>query len=76
MVKMLNDSDYGVLQNIYTGPEESDLILTTLNEIVDNSFKSVLEYCIEHQVSLREACYMIAFERIYTKFKSQGSIGF
>lgn len=74
MVRMLTDSDYGILENIYTGPEESDLILSTLNEIVDNSFKTVLEYCEEHKVSLREAAYMIALERIYLKFKSQGGV--
>jgi glutamate dehydrogenase (NAD(P)+) len=74
MVKMLTSSDYGILENIYTGPEESDLILSTLNEIVDNSFKTVLDYCGEHKVTLREAAYMIALERIYVKFKTQGGV--
>jgi len=62
------------LENTYTGPEESDLIFSTLNEIVDNSFKSVLDYCKEHDVTLREAAYMIALERIYIKYKTQGGV--
>ena len=74
MVKMITDSDYGILENLYTGPEESDLILSTLNEIVDNSFKTVLDYCQEHKVSLREAAYMIAIERIYVIFKTRGGL--
>jgi len=74
MVKMITDSDYGIMQNAYNGPEESDLILSTLCEIVDNSFKNMLDYCEEHKVSLREAAYMIALEKIYLKFKTQGGV--
>ncbi len=74
MVKMLSESGYGIMENIYTGPEESDLILTTLNEIVDNSFKTVLNYSEEYKLTLREAAYKIAIERIYNNIKNLGGV--
>lgn len=75
MIKMINRSDYGVLENPYAGPEETELIFSTLEEIVDNSFKKVLELCNENKdLSLRDASYMIALENIYNFYKTRGGV--
>lgn len=72
--KMLSTSDYGVVHESYKGPEESDLILTTVEEIIDNTFKTVLNYAEENNTDLRDTCYIIALNRIYETYKTTGGI--
>lgn len=74
LTKMLTTSDFGVIREPYKGPEESDLILTTLEEITNNSLTDVLKVAEENNVDLRDAAYMIALNRIYESYKSTGGI--
>jgi len=74
LTKMLTTSDFGVIKDPYKGPDESDLILSTLEEILFNSFKKVIETSQEHNVDFRNACYMIAMKRIFETYKSTGGI--
>lgn len=74
LTKMLTTSDFGVLKEPYKGPEESDLILTTLEEIISNSFSDVLSVAEQQNIDLRDAAYMIALCRIYETYKSTGGI--
>jgi glutamate dehydrogenase/leucine dehydrogenase len=74
LTKMLTTSDYGVIHEPYKGPEESDLILSTLEEIVITSFNNVLKVSEEHNIDLRDAAYFIALNRIYETYKSTGGI--
>lgn len=75
MIKMIKTSDYGVIADHYAGPEENELIFSTLEEIVENSFKKVLDLCNENtELSLREASYMIALDNIYNFYKTRGGV--
>lgn len=74
LLKMLTTSDFGVNTETYKGPEEGDLILSTIEEIIDNSFSSILNTAEEYNTDLRDAAYLIALNRIYEKCKSTGGI--
>jgi glutamate dehydrogenase (NAD(P)+) len=74
LLKMLATSDFGLLKDNYLGPEEDELILSTIEEIMDQSFTNVLEVAEEFNIDLRTAAYKIALERIYEKYKSIGGI--
>jgi glutamate dehydrogenase (NAD(P)+) len=69
MLNILQTSDYGVIKDTYAGPEEDQLILMTIEEIMDNSFKEVLEQAEEFNMDLKHAALKIAIERIYAKYK-------
>ena len=72
--KMLTTSDFGIKNEEYKGVEENDLILTTIEEMMDNSFNKLLEVAEEKNIDLRTAAYTIALERLYEKCKSTGGI--
>jgi len=74
LTKMLTTADYGVNIKPYKGPEESDLILSTLEEIISNSFSNVVKVSEELNIDLRSAAYYIAFKRIYDSYKSIGGV--
>jgi glutamate dehydrogenase/leucine dehydrogenase len=73
MIKMISSDDSALLKvNDYKGPEESDLIFTTLNKIVDDTFRKVMEYSVNENICLRDACYMIALNKYYNSQKETG----
>lgn len=74
LIKMISSDDTTALLKIndYKGPEESDLIFTTLNKIVDDSFRKVMKYSVDNNVCLRDACYIIALNKIYNSQKESG----
>lgn len=72
MIKILATSELGKLEDNYHGPEEDELVISTLEEILDNSFKHCLSQAEEFDIDLRTASYKIAVERIYNKNKSLG----
>jgi glutamate dehydrogenase (NAD(P)+) len=75
MLKLLNTSEFGSIQeDTYEGPEEDELVLSTIEEIMDKSFKDVLMQADEFDTDLRTAAYKIAVERIYLKYKDLGGI--
>lgn len=74
LTKMITTSDFGVTKDLYKGPEEGDLILSTLEEIMDTSFLNVLNTAEEYKTDLRDAAYLIALNRIYEKYKCTGGI--
>lgn len=74
MLKMLATSDIGVSKDVYAGPEEKDLIFSTIEEIQDQSFKDVLNVAEEYDTDLRTAALKIAIERIYNQYKTIGGI--
>jgi glutamate dehydrogenase (NAD(P)+) len=66
LLKLLSTSDIGITKDFkYLGPEEDDLVLSTIEEIVDVSFENVLKTCEEYNLDLRSAALKIAVERIY-----------
>lgn len=72
--KMLTHSDFGTKSDEYKGPEENDLVLTSIEEIIDNSFRNMLEIAEYKNIDLRTAAYTIAMGRIYEKCKSTGGV--
>jgi glutamate dehydrogenase (NAD(P)+) len=72
--KMLSTSDFGTQTTEYKGPDENDLILTSIEEITDTSFKNLLNIAEEKNLDLRTAAYTIALGRLYEKIKSSGGI--
>lgn len=75
LTKMLTTSDFGISKpGDYKGPEENDLILSTIEEIIDNSFTNLLDISQEMNIDLRTAAYTIALGRIYEKCKSTGGV--
>ena len=74
MIRILATSDMGKAMEDYQGPEEDELVLSTLEEIMDGSFKNVLEQAEEFDTDLRTAAYKIAIERIYNKYKHTGAM--
>ncbi len=74
MIKMLATSELGISDDDYEGPEENELVISTLEEIMDGSFKNVLEQAEEFNTDIRTAAYKIAIERIYNKYKNLGAI--
>jgi glutamate dehydrogenase (NAD(P)+) len=66
LLKLLSTSDIGITKDFhYLGPEEDDLVLSTIEEIVDVSFENVLKTAEEFDLDLRQAALKIAVERIY-----------
>ncbi len=74
MIKILATSEIGGLHDDYQGPEEDELVLSTIDEIIDNSFNKVLEQAEEFNTSLRTASYKIAIERIHNNYKQSGAM--
>jgi glutamate dehydrogenase (NAD(P)+) len=74
MIKLLATSELGISDDDYEGPEENELVISTLEEIMDGSFKNVLEQAEEFDTDIRTAAYKIAIERIYNKYKNLGAI--
>lgn len=76
LLNMISSEEDSALlkQNKYTGPEESDLIFTTLNKIVDDSFRKVMRYSVEENICLRDACYIIALQKFYNSQKDTGCL--
>jgi glutamate dehydrogenase (NAD(P)+) len=74
MINILATSDIGGINDDYHGPTEDELVLSTLEEIIDGSFKHVLDVAQEFECDMRTASYKIAIERIYNKYKNLGAI--
>jgi glutamate dehydrogenase (NAD(P)+) len=74
LLKSLSTSDYGSFKDDYTGPTEDELVLMTIEEIMDNSFNQVLLVAEEYNVDLKTAAFKIAIESIYNKYKNLGGI--
>jgi glutamate dehydrogenase (NAD(P)+) len=72
MLNILQTSDIGVQKDTYQGPSEDQLILMTIEEIMDNSFFEVLAQAEECNMDLKTAAFKIAIDRIYAKYKGQG----
>lgn len=75
LLNMISSDDSALLKkNKYHGPDESDLIFTTLNKIVDDSFRKVMKYSVEENICLRDACYIIALQKFYQSQKDNGQL--
>ncbi len=74
MLNILQTSDVGVQRDNFQGPEEDQLVLMTIVEIIDNSFKHVLEEAEQFGLYLKTASMKIAIERIYSKSQNKGAI--
>ncbi len=73
LIKMISSDDSALLQtSTYKGPDESDLIFSTLNKIVDDTFRKVMEYSVNENICLRDACYIIALQKYYNSQKETG----
>ncbi len=51
--------------NKYEGPTENDLVINCIEDMVFNSFSTVLNEANKENIDLRSACYKVAIERIY-----------
>lgn len=65
LLDMLSSSDIGTKKPSYKGPEEDDLILSTIDEMQDVAFKKVLNEASDHNIDLKSAALKIAIENIY-----------
>ena len=65
LLDMLSSSDIGTKKPSYKGPEEDDLILSTIAEMQDVAFKKILVEAKEHNLDLRTSALKIAVEKIY-----------
>jgi glutamate dehydrogenase (NAD(P)+) len=65
LLDMLSSSDIGTKKPTYKGPEEDDLILSTIAEMQDVAFKKMLDEAKKHNIDLRTAALKIAIEEIY-----------
>jgi glutamate dehydrogenase (NAD(P)+) len=74
MFNLLQTSEIGVQKTTFKGPEEDELVLMTIEEMMDNSFMEVLKEAEEFDMDLKCASLKIAIERIYNKYKSQPGI--
>jgi glutamate dehydrogenase (NAD(P)+) len=74
LVNSLSTSDFGGFVDNYQGPTEDELVLMTIEEIMDSSFKKVLEVAEEYDTELKTAAFKIAIESIYNKYKNLGGI--
>jgi len=75
LTKMLETSNFGgIYKEPFKGADEGDLILSTLEEIMDISFTNMLNTAEEYKIDLRDAAYLIALNRIYDKYKCTGGI--
>lgn len=74
MLKLLTTSEMGIIQDNYTGPEEHELVLSTIEELIDGSFNHVLEVAEEYSIDLRTAAFKIAIERIYNTVQYSGGL--
>jgi glutamate dehydrogenase (NAD(P)+) len=74
LIKSLSTSDVGGYIHHFAGPEENELVLMTIEEIMDNSFKQVLDVAQEYSCDLKTAAFKIAIESIYNKSKNLGGL--
>jgi glutamate dehydrogenase/leucine dehydrogenase len=74
LLKSLSTSDFGNFKHEYSGPTEDELVLMTIEEIMDKSFSEVLLVAEEYNVDLKTAAFKIAIESIYNKYKNLGGI--
>jgi glutamate dehydrogenase (NAD(P)+) len=74
MLNILQTSDIGVQRDTFQGPEEDQLVLMTIEEIMDNSFKRVLREAEAIGIDLKTTALKIALERIYSKYPPKGAI--
>lgn len=73
LLKSLSTSDVGGYVDNYAGPTEDQLVLMTIEEIMDGSFKKVLQTAEEYNINdLKTAAFKIAIESIYSKTKNIG----
>lgn len=75
LIKLLATSDFGgAIQDTLCGPTEDELVLMTIEEIMDNSFKEVLAVAEEYSVDLKTAAFKIAIERIHAQYWNLGGL--
>ena len=73
LLKLLATSEFGgAVQDTFTGPTEDELVLMTIEEIMDNSFRDVLAVAEEFNIDLKTAAFKLAIERIYNQYKNLG----
>lgn len=73
LLKLLATSEFGgAVQDNFTGPTEDELVLMTIDEIMDNSFRDVLAVAEEFNIDLKTAAFKLAIERIYNQYKNLG----
>lgn len=70
LLQSLMTSDIGNFKDNYSGPTEDELVLMTIEEIMDKSFKKVLQIAEEYDIDLKTAAFKIAIESIYQKYSS------
>jgi len=54
------------------GPEENELVIFTLEEILEQSFNNCLNVCKENNIDIKTAAYKIALERLYKNYLDIG----
>ncbi len=74
LLSSLSTSNIGSTEDNYQGPTEDQLVVMTIEEIIDNSFKRVLETAREFDIDLKTAAFKIAIEEMHNKYQNYGSI--
>lgn len=56
----------------YEGPTEDDLVLTTITEMIEQAFESMLIVAETDKIDLRTAAYSLALNKIYQHYLEKG----
>ena len=57
---------------LYEGPSENDLVVTTIQEMTENAFKNMIEKAQDDNITLQQAAFSIALNRIYSHYQDKG----
>ncbi len=75
LMRLVSDTQLKSELEEISGPEESELVTSTLEEILDNSFLNALQTAEQHNIDLKTACIKIALERIFNRYyESSGNL--
>jgi len=59
-------------KEVYEGPTENELVITTIQEMMDQAFSNVIETAENDGLTLRQAAYSIGLNRVYNHYKEKG----
>ena len=71
-MKFINQITKGNQKNTYQGPTESELVMTTTAEMMDEGFNKMIMVAQDQKLNLRTAAFSIALNRIYQHYQEKG----
>ena len=56
----------------YQGPTEDELVRTTIQEMMDNAFRNMIQLGEDDNLNLRQAAFTIGLNRVYQHYQDKG----